>query len=164
MAQTNVHSFTMRTLDGRTQSLSAYKGKTLLIVNVASKCGFTKQYAGLQTLYERYRDRGLVVLGFPANDFMGQEPGTDAEIQKFCSTKFNVSFPMFAKISVKGKKIDPLYAFLTSAPGFEGAITWNFNKFLVDGEGRVIARFGSKTEPLSEELIGTLVPALGRTA
>ncbi len=153
MDNANVHSFIVKNIDGEDQALSDYKGRLLLIVNVASKCGFTKQYDGLQKLYDKYKDKGLVVLGFPANNFMGQEPGTNSEIKSFCSLKFNVSFPMFSKISVKGKDIDPLYQYLTKDSGFGGDITWNFNKFLVNGEGRVIARFGSNAEPLSREVL-----------
>src|SRR3989338_6218878 len=129
MSSQNVHTFTMKTIDGKGQPLSDYKGKTLLMVNVASKCGFTPQYKGLEELYAKYKDRGLIVLGFPANNFMGQEPGTDAEIKEFCSLKFNVSFPMFSKISVNGQDIHPFYQYLTTQSGFDGDIAWNFNKF-----------------------------------
>jgi glutathione peroxidase-family protein len=160
MESTNVHDFSVKNIEGRDQALSEYKGKLLLIVNVASKCGFTKQYDGLQMLYDKYKDKGLVVLGFPANDFMGQEPGTNEEIKKFCSLKFGVSFPMFSKISVKGKDIDPLYKYLTASSGFNGDISWNFNKFLVDGKGNVIARFGSNAEPLSKEVLEKIDSAL----
>ncbi len=146
----------VKDIDGNEVALSTYKGKVLLIVNVASKCGFTKQYAGLQKLYETYKDKGLVVLGFPANNFFRQEPGSNAEIKQFCTTKFNVSFPMFAKISVRGKDIAPLYAFLTSQetqPVKQGKISWNFNKFLVDRTGNVVHRFGSRTTPEDKKLI-----------
>ncbi len=160
MDPVNVHHFTVKNIDGEAQTLSGYKGKLALIVNVASKCGFTKQYAGLESLYEKYKDRGLVVLGFPANNFMGQEPGTDSEIKSFCTLKFNVSFPMFSKISVKGKDIDPLYKFLTTSSGFNGDISWNFNKFLVAPDGAVIARYGSNVEPLSKELIEKIEASL----
>src|ERR1019366_3146657 len=115
--------------------LSAYQGKVVLIVNVASRCGFTPQYAGLEALYEKYKDRGFVILGFPANNFGGQEPGTNEEIKTFCSTKYNVTFPMYSKISVKGDDMAPLYQFLTDATGSE--IQWNFTKFLVDKDGKV---------------------------
>ncbi len=153
MESKTVYSFTMETINGEAKPLSDYKGKTLLIVNVASKCGFTPQYAGLEKLYERYKDRGLVVLGFPANNFLGQEPGSNPEIKSFCSLKYGVTFPMFSKISVKGKDMDSLYRYLTAESGFNGDISWNFNKFLVGPDGKVIARYGSKTEPLSKELI-----------
>ena len=143
--------------------MSQYDGKVLLLVNVASKCGFTKQYAGLQQLYEKYKDRGFVVLGFPANNFMGQEPGTDSEIKNFCTTQFNVTFPMFSKISVKGKKIHPLYQYLTSPKEngeFGGPIKWNFNKFLIGKDGETIARFGSKAKPLDAQITDAVEKAL----
>lgn len=159
LAAGSVYDFTMESLDGKPQALSVYKGQVLLIVNTASKCGFTKQYEGLQSLYEKYKDTGFAVLGFPANNFMGQEPGTNEEIQQFCATKFNVSFPMFGKISVKGQNIHPLYAWLTADPN--GApVSWNFNKFLIGRDGNVIAHFGSRTAPESQELIATIEKAL----
>lgn len=148
----NVHSFTLKTIDGREQPLSAYKGKALLLVNTASKCGFTPQYKGLEALYQKYRDRGFEVLGFPANNFMGQEPGTNEEIKQFCELKYKTTFPMFSKISVKGRDIDPLYGYLTTESGFNGDIGWNFNKFLVDPQGRVVARYGAPVDPQSGEL------------
>lgn len=148
----NVHSFSVKTMDGQEKSLADFKGKILLIVNTASKCGFTPQYDGLEKLYQQYKNKGFEVLGFPANNFMFQEPGSDAEIKKFCSLKYNVTFPMFSKISVKGKDIDPLYEFLTQESALKGDISWNFNKFLVDSEGNVVTRFGSKAEPLSDEI------------
>jgi glutathione peroxidase len=147
-----VHEFTATTIDGAAKPIADYRGKALLIVNTASKCGFTPQYASLQTLYERYRERGLEVLAFPANDFMGQEPGSNAAIREFCSLRFRTTFPLFAKIAVKGKKIHPLYAHLTRDSEFRGAISWNFNKFLVAPDGRVVARYGSRTDPLAEEV------------
>ncbi|HET9952457.1 MAG TPA: glutathione peroxidase [Candidatus Eisenbacteria bacterium] len=159
-APRSVHDFSAVTIDGAAQPLSAYKGKALLIVNTASRCGFTPQYEGLEALYETYRARGFEVLAFPANDFMGQEPGTDAEIKSFCGTKYKTTFPLFSKISVKGKSIHPLYAFLTKDSGFKGDITWNFNKFLVDPDGKVVARFGSNTEPLAKELTAKLEAVL----
>jgi len=151
-APRTVHDFSAVTIDGTKQSLSAYKGKALLIVNTASRCGFTPQYEGLEALYDKYRARGFEVLAFPANNFMRQEPGTDAEIKTFCSTKYNTTFPLFSKISVKGKTIHPLYAFLTKESKFKGDITWNFNKFLINPDGKVVARFGSNIEPLAKEL------------
>ena len=160
MAEQSVHDFTMKTIDGKDQPLSAYKGKTLLIVNVASKCGFTPQYKGLEALYEKYKARGLVILGFPANDFGWQEPGTDAEIQQFCSTTYGVSFPMFSKISVKGDKIHPLYKHLTESSQPAGPVSWNFNKFLVGPDGRIIGRWGSRTTPEDKELNGKVEEAL----
>jgi glutathione peroxidase-family protein len=159
----SLYDFTLNDIDGKATSLSEHKGKVLLIVNVASRCGFTPQYAGLEDLYRKHKDRGLVVLGFPANNFLWQEPGTDAEIKTFCSTKYNVSFPLFAKISVKGSDQHPLYQWLTEGrgnPATAGAVTWNFNKFLVGRNGRVIARFGSRDTPESELLTRAVEAAL----
>ena len=159
-----LYAFELNDIDGKPAKLGQYKGKTLLLVNVASKCGYTKQYAGLQSLYEKYRDKGMVVLGFPANNFGSQEPGSNEEIKTFCTTTFSVNFPMFAKISVKGDDIHPLYAFLTgveSNPDFAGPIKWNFNKFLVDREGDVIARYDSSVEPMSAQLVADIEKALG---
>jgi glutathione peroxidase len=162
MSTKTLHDFRVRTIEGKDQALSAYKGQVLLVVNTASRCGFTPQYEGLERLHSEYRERGFRVLGFPANDFMGQEPGTNAEIQSFCSTNYKISFPMYEKISVKGKKIAPLYQWLTKESAFPGDISWNFNKFLVGPDGRVVARFGSSTKPESEEVraaIERLLPA-----
>ena len=161
--QSKLYSFTVNDIDGKAVSLSQYEGKVLLLVNTASKCGFTGQYAGLQTLFEKYKDRGFAVLGFPSNDFLGQEPGTNEQIKAFCSAKFNVSFPMFEKISVKGKEIHPLYQYLTSPvenPQFGKPIEWNFNKFLIGKDGRPIARFGSRVEPLDTQVIEAVEEAL----
>lgn len=149
----SVLDFTVRDIDGKDVKLSKYKGDVILVVNVASKCGYTPQYEGLQAIYKKYKDKGFFVLGFPANNFGGQEPGTNTEIKEFCESKFHVTFPMFAKISVKGDDIDPLYKFLTEKAtngAFAGDITWNFNKFLVDRSGKVVARFSSKDTPESE--------------
>lgn len=160
---TNIYDFTMRDIDGKDVSLSAFQGKVLLIVNVASKCGFTGQYEGLEKLYKAHKDQGLVVLGFPSNDFLGQEPGTEAEIKRFCTLTYGVTFPMFAKIPVKGKDIHPLYAFLTSKetnPKFGGAISWNFNKFLIGRDGVIVGRFGSRTQPDDKELVEAADQAL----
>ena len=146
----SVHDFTVQDITGQPVDLAKYKGNVLLIVNVASKCGFTPQYAPLQKVYEQYKDKGLVVLAFPANNFKGQEPGTNEQIKEFCSTKFGVNFPLFAKISVKGDDIAPLYAYLTSKqsnPQFGGDIKWNFTKFLVSKTGQVVNRFESKVRP-----------------
>lgn len=148
--------FTMKNIDGQSVPLSDYKGKVVLMVNVASRCGYTGQYEGLEALYKKYKDKGLVVMGFPANNFMGQEPGTDAEIKTFCSTKYNVTFPMFAKISVKGKDIHPLYAYLVSQSQPAGNVSWNFNKFLIDREGRIAARFDSKDKPEGEKIVAAV--------
>lgn len=159
----SIYDFTLKDIDGRDVSLADCRGKVLLVVNVASKCGFTRQYAGLEKLFQAYAERGLVVLGFPANNFMGQEPGTEAEIRQFCTLTYGVTFPMFAKISVKGKNIHPLYAFLTDKqlhPDTGGAITWNFNKFLVARDGRILAHYGSRTEPEDPELRAAIEQAL----
>ena len=141
------------TISGAKQSLLDYAGKVILIVNTASKCGFTSQYEGLQTLFEKYRDQGFVVLGFPSNDFMGQEPGTDEEILGFCQTNYGVTFPMMSKINVKGKDQHPLYRYLTTNSPSSGKITWNFNKFLLDREGNVVKRFGTRDKPLCSEIV-----------
>ncbi len=151
----NIYSFTAMDIEGKERSLSEFAGKVLLIVNVASKCGFTPQYKNLQALYTRFQERGFAVLGFPANNFARQEPGTEAEIKSFCSVTYGVTFPLFSKISVKGKDIHPLYAYLTNKetnPQFAGKITWNFNKFLVDRNGALVARFDSKDDPLGDKI------------
>ncbi len=151
---TSVHDFSARRLDGGEENLSAYKGKALLIVNVASKCGFTPQYQGLQKLYEENNAKGLEVLGFPCNQFGAQEPGDEKEIQSFCSLNYGVTFPLFAKIDVNGEGAHPLYKFLKKEKkGLAGseAIKWNFTKFLIDRDGDVVARFGPQDTP---ELIG----------
>jgi len=158
-----VLDFTLNNIEGQAVSLGAFKGKVLLLVNVASHCGFTPQYEGLEQLYERYKDRGLMVLGFPANNFLGQEPGTASEIKQFCTTRYHVTFPLFAKISVKGADQHPLYTFLTakeSNPDFAGAITWNFNKFLIGRDGRIIGRYGSRTTPEDAQLVAAIERAL----
>lgn len=147
-----LHSFEVRTNDGKKRSLSEYRGKVVLVVNTASRCGLTPQYEGLESLYQKYHDKGFEILAFPANDFLGQEPGTDAEIQKFCALKYDVTFPVFAKVHVKGRDIAPLYAYLTKRSPFPGDISWNFNKFLVAPDGRVVARWGSPTDPLDPEV------------
>jgi glutathione peroxidase len=167
MAQKTALDFTMQDIDGNDVALTAYAGKVVMIVNVASKCGFTPQYEGLQELYSRYRDQGFVILGFPANNFMRQEPGTNDEIKTFCTTTYNVEFPMFAKISVKGSDMAPLYQFLTSKetnPEFGGKITWNFNKFLIGRDGTIINRFATRTEPLAEDVIAAIEAALAAPA
>jgi glutathione peroxidase len=158
-----IYDFTVKDIDGKDVNLTDYKGKTALIVNVASKCGYTPQYEGLQAVYDQYKDRGFVVLGFPANNFGSQEPGTNEEIKEFCTSKYKVTFPMFAKISVKGGDQEPLYAYLTGKdtnPEFGGDITWNFNKFLVDRNGKIIARFSSKDTPQSETVTKAIEDAL----
>jgi glutathione peroxidase len=154
----SVHEFTLNSIDGKPAPLSAYQGKVVLIVNVASRCGFTPQYAGLEALYEKYKDRGFTILGFPANNFGAQEPGTNEEIKTFCSSKYNVTFPMYSKISVKGDDKAPLYQFLTAATGSE--IQWNFTKFLVDKDGKVVARFEPKVTPESPDVAEAIEKAL----
>jgi glutathione peroxidase len=159
----SVLDFSLKNIDGKEMALSSFKGKVILVVNVASKCGFTPQYEGLQAVYAKYKDQGLVVLGVPANNFMGQEPGTNEEIKQFCTLKYNVSFPLTTKISVKGDDIHPLYKFLTDKatnPSFGGDITWNFNKFLVDRNGKVIARFDTREKPESEKITQAIEQAL----
>jgi glutathione peroxidase len=149
-------NFTMKGLDGKDVDLSKYQGKVVLVVNVASKCGFTPQYKGLQSLHDRYASEGLVVLGVPANDFGKQEPGTNEEIAKFCDSKYSVKFDMLAKVSVKGDDGCALYKYLTSKetnPKFGGDIKWNFTKFLINRKGEVVARFDPKTDPQSEEVM-----------
>jgi glutathione peroxidase len=147
-----VLQFAMKTNDGKEKPLSDYKGKVLLIVNTASECGYTPQYQGLEELFQEYEAKGLVILAFPANNFGAQEPGTDAQIKQFCTLKYKVTFPLFAKTSVKGADINPLYKFLTTKAGFDGDISWNFNKFLVDPNGKVVARFGTRVDPMAEEV------------
>ncbi|MBI1366608.1 MAG: redoxin domain-containing protein [Alphaproteobacteria bacterium] len=147
---TSIYDFTAKTIDGDDQSLSAYADKVMLIVNVASKCGFTPQYKGLEALYRKHRDEGFVVLGFPCNQFAGQEPGDEDEIITFCTTHYDVTFPMFAKIDVNGPDTHPLYRYLkTEKPGLAGStsIKWNFTKFLVDRKGSVIERFAPQARP-----------------
>jgi glutathione peroxidase len=159
----NVLEFTLNSIDGKPAPLSQYQGKVVLIVNVASRCGFTPQYAGLEKIYEKYKDRGFVILGFPANNFGGQEPGTNEEIKTFCSSKYNVTFPIYSKISVKGADIHPLYQFLTDKqanPKTGGDIQWNFTKFLVGKDGQVIARFEPAVTPESAEVTAAIEKAL----
>jgi glutathione peroxidase len=155
--------FVMKDIDGKDVNLADYRGKVVMLVNVASKCGFTPQYAGLEKLYVQYKDQGFVIIGFPANNFHSQEPGTDDEIKQFCSSKYSVTFPLMSKISVKGDDKAPLYKFLTEDPtagAFKGDITWNFNKFLVDRNGNVIARFASPTKPSDPTLVAAVEQAL----
>ncbi len=150
----SAHSFKVKAIDGDMIDLSAYKGKKILVVNVASKCGYTRQYEGLEALYKKYRTK-LVVIGFPANNFGGQEPGSNEEIQEFCTSKFSVTFPMASKVSVKGSDIDPLFKWLTNKSEngvLDANITWNFNKFLLDENGKLIQHFSSNVEPMSEAI------------
>ena len=146
----NIYEFTVNTIDGKTGTMDSYRGQVLLIVNVASKCGFTSQYTGLETLYRRYRDRGFTILGFPCDQFAHQEPGNEAEIQSFCSLTYDVTFPLFAKIEVNGSGTHPLYRYLKKAqPGLLGseAIKWNFTKFLVNRDGQVLKRYAPSDTP-----------------
>jgi glutathione peroxidase len=155
--------FRMASIDGLEIDLNQFKGKIILMVNVASKCGLTPQYEGLQRLYTEYRDRGFTVLGFPANNFAGQEPGTNAEIKFFCTSNYGVTFPMFAKLSVKGEDQHPLYGLLTSRelhPQFGGDIQWNFTKFLIGRNGEILARFEPRTGPEHPEVISAIEQAL----
>ncbi|MEC4681075.1 MAG: glutathione peroxidase [Nitrospirota bacterium] len=157
----HIYDFTMDDIDGNPQSLSVFKGKVIMIVNTASFCGNTPQYAGLQTLYKRYREQGFTILAFPANDFGKQEPGNNKEIAEFCYTKYSLEFPLFSKITVLGDQTHPLYRYLTEDTAFTGEIKWNFQKFLVDRQGNVIARYQPKQKPLTEPIIHDIEKALG---
>ena len=152
MAADSVHEFKMKSIDGKEVDLSAYKGKVVLMVNVASQCGLTPQYEQLEALHEKFSDKGLAVLGFPANEFGAQEPGSNAEIKQFCSANYNVTFPMFSKIIVKGEGIHPLYQWLLANADRHDDIEWNFCKFVIGKDGKVLNRFTSKTTPESKEL------------
>jgi glutathione peroxidase len=164
-ATKSIYDFTMRSIDGQQVSLGKYKGKVVLLVNVASKCGFTPQYTALEAVYEKYKDKGFVIVGVPANNFGQQEPGTDEEIKKFCSSKYSVTFPMMSKVSVKGDDKTPLYTFLTDPatdPQFAGDIKWNFTKFLFDRNGKLVARFEPATKPDAPEVQSAVEAALGQ--
>lgn len=153
-AGSGIYNFTLNSIDGKPAPLAEYKGKVVLIVNVASQCGFTPQYSALESVYEKYKGQGFVILGFPANNFGAQEPGTNEEIKTFCTRKYSVTFPMYSKISVKGDDQAPLYAYLTkdTGSGIAGDIKWNFTKFLVDRDGKVVQRFESAVKPDSKEV------------
>lgn len=158
-------SFKMKSLEGKEIDLSKYSGKVLLIVNTASKCGYTKQYAGLQLLHQKYSGQGLAVLGFPSDDFGGQEPGTEEEIGEFCQQNYGVEFDMFSKVKVKGEEKVPLYEYLTSAdtnPQFPGEVDWNFEKFLIGRDGKIVARFKSKVTPESKEITQAIEAELAK--
>ena len=161
-AASGIYTFTLNSIEGKPAPLADYKGKVVLLVNVASQCGYTPQYSALEAIYEKYKDQGFVILGFPANNFGAQEPGTNEEIKTFCTRKYNVTFPMYSKISVKGADQSPLYAYLTkqTAPGIKGEIQWNFTKFLVDRNGKVIQRFEPAVEPDSKEIQAAIEAAL----
>ena len=159
-----LHDFSARSIDGEERPLEELRGTVCLVVNVASKCGLTPQYDGLERLYRRYRDQGFEILAFPCNQFAGQEPGSDAEIASFCRTSYDVSFPLFSKIEVNGEGASPLYAWLTAQktqPEGPGDVAWNFGKFLVDGDGAVVARFAPQTEPEAAEVVEAIQKALG---
>ena len=161
----SIYDFTMRSIDGQQVSLKSYHGKVVLLVNVASKCGFTPQYTALEAVYEKYKDRGLVIVGIPANNFAQQEPGTNEEIKKFCSSKYMVKFPMMSKVSVLGDDKTPLYVFLTGKdtdPKFAGDIKWNFTKFLFDRNGNPVARFEPNVTPDSAQVTAAIESTLGK--
>ena len=157
-AASSLYSFTLNSIDGKPAPLAEYKGKVVLIVNVASQCGYTPQYSALESIYEKYKDQGFVILGFPANNFGAQEPGTNEEIKTFCTRKYSVTFPMYAKISVKGDDQAPLYSYLTkeTGPGITGDIKWNFTKFLVDRNGKVVQRFEPAVTPDSKDVTAAI--------
>jgi glutathione peroxidase len=157
---TPIYDFTMDDIDGKPRTLAEFKGKVIMIVNTASFCGNTPQYEGLQTLYERYRDQGFTILAFPANDFGKQEPGDNKEIAEFCYTKYSLEFPLFSKITVLGNQKHPLYRYLTESTPFTGEIKWNFQKFLVNRQGEVIARYAPKQKPLTPQIVGDIEKAL----
>lgn len=153
-AQTpSVYDFTLNDIDGKPVALNQFRGKVLLLVNTASFCGNTPQYADMEAMYERYRAKGFEILAFPANNFGKQEPGTNEEIKSFCYTKYSLTFPLFSKISVKGGDKHPLYQYLTEASPFPGEVEWNFQKYLVDRSGRVVARYHHRTKPLSDDIV-----------
>ncbi|TNE71852.1 glutathione peroxidase [bacterium] len=158
----SIYDFKVKTIDGEEKVLNEYKGKVLLIVNTASKCGYTPQYEGLQAIYEEYKEQGFEILGFPANNFLWQEPGSDEEIKEFCSVNYNVSFQMFSKVSVKGDDQAPLFTYLTEVenPDFTGSIKWNFEKFLISKDGKLLHRFRSGVKPESDEMKNAIKAAL----
>jgi len=158
----SIYDFKMVNIDGKTVKLSHYKGKVLLVVNVASKCGYTPQYKGLEALYKDKKDKGFVILGFPANNFGAQEPGTDSEIKEFCTSKFDVTFPMFSKISVKGDDEHPLYKWLIENSDRQDPIEWNFTKFVIGKDGKVFKRFRSKDTPDSPDVLAAIDEALAK--
>lgn len=159
----SIYDFTLKSIDGKDVSLAQYKGKVLLIVNVASRCGYTPQYKDLEALYSKYKERGFEVLGFPANNFGGQEPGSDEEIAVFCERNYGVTFDMFSKISVKGEDQHPLYRYITTAEPVAGEVRWNFQKYLVGRDGKLLEKYASSVKPLSEELASALERALAAT-
>jgi len=159
----NLYTIPLKDIDGKDTSLKAYAGKAVLIVNVASECGFTPQYQGLEALYRKYKDKGLVVLGFPCNDFGGQEPGTNTEIKKFCSSRYEVTFPLFDKLHTKGPEQHPLYTALSGPTSpVAGPVTWNFNKYLISRDGKILAHYESDVEPDSSTLTKAIEGALAK--
>ena len=160
LAPSSIYDFKMDDIDGKSVPLTKFKGKVLLVVNVASKCGNTPQYAGLEAMYKKYKDQGFAILGFPANEFGGQEPGTNAQIKEFCTATYNVEFPMFSKIVVKGEGIHPLYQWLIQQTDNKNDIEWNFAKFVVGRDGKVLARFSPKTQPTDPNLVSLVEKAL----
>lgn len=158
VAAASIYDYSLNSIDGAPAPLNQFKGKVVLLVNVASKCGFTPQYTGLEALYEKYKDKGFVIVGVPANNFGAQEPGTNEEIKTFCTRTYNVKFPMMSKVSVKGDDKDPLYTYLTSQTG--GEIKWNFTKFLIGRDGKILSRFESKVTPESPEVTQAVESAL----
>ena len=161
---TGFYDFKLDSIDGKPTALKKFKGKAVLVVNVASKCGNTPQYEGLERIYQKYKGRGFVVLGFPANEFGGQEPGTNAEIKQFCTGTYHVTFPMFSKIVVKGPETHPLYSWLVQNANRHEEVEWNFAKFLVSPDGQVVGRFKPKAQPESEELIQAIEKILPKPA
>ena len=158
-----LYDLSAKTISGEEKPLKDYQGKVTLVVNVASKCGLTPQYEGLEALYRKYKDQGFQILGFPCNQFMGQEPGTEEEIQQFCSTKYDVSFDLFSKVDVNGSGRHPVYQFLAGEGAkFPGDISWNFEKFLIDRQGNVIARFSPRTKPNDADLVAAIEGALAK--
>jgi glutathione peroxidase len=157
-----LYGFTMKTIDGKERSLAEYKGRVLLLVNVASQCGYTPQYKDLEEVYQKYKKSGLMVLGFPANNFGAQEPGTDEEIKEFCSTTYSVTFDMFSKISVKGEDQHPLYKYLTTQTQVPGEVKWNFQKYLVDRKGTVVAMIPTKTKPTNDDVVSKIEALLAQ--
>jgi glutathione peroxidase len=163
-AASNIYDFTLPSIDGKPMPLADFKGKVVLVVNVASRCGYTPQYSALEALYEKYKDQGFVIVGFPANNFGGQEPGSNEEIKTFCSRKYNVTFPLYSKVSVKGDDQTPIYQYLTkqTGPSIAGEIKWNFTKFLVDRNGQVVQRFESAVTPDSKEVVSAVESQLSQ--
>jgi glutathione peroxidase len=164
-SEKSVYDYTLNSIDGQPAPFAAFKGKVLMLVNVASRCGYTPQYSALESVYEKYKDKGLVIVGVPANNFGAQEPGTNEEIKTFCTRKYNVQFPMMSKVSVKGADTTPLYQYLTDAklnPKTGGEIKWNFTKFLVDRQGNIVARFEPEVTPDSPQVTSAIESALGK--